>query len=108
MLDRTIRHQKPMCIIKARSAASRPVGHSCYDFFVFRMVARSDFFERYMRAWLKFINAIELVGPNELSCGKIPGKGPGQTECLALRKKRFATPQILLNPFAVVDVGEQV
>src|SRR5271168_682328 len=93
VLNRTIRHQKPVFIIKILDVStSRTLRNFRYECFVFRMVARRDQFKRYRSSGFKFVNAIKLPRPIEDASRKIPGKSASQTGALAFGKKRLAAP----------------
>src|SRR5215212_4287669 len=57
------------------------------------MDSSNDQFERHGHADLKFVDAIELLGPRDFVCCHAPRKRAYLTEMLAFREECLATPQ---------------
>src|SRR5580658_11078388 len=63
VLDRLVRHQKAMLVLKIAGGTLRPLDHVPKERDVFRMDSTTDSFKRYEPAWFELEDAIELVRP---------------------------------------------
>ena len=99
VLDRVVGHQQavvPFKILTA-SAATYLFDHFLVQGEVVWVDASTDQFQRHGNADLKFVEAIKLFRPCNLSGCRLPGEAAGQTKALAFDKKCLTAAQALFS-----------
>src|SRR6185437_7470183 len=84
VLDRAVRHDKPVLVVEIKRAASYPLSHFVQHLSVFRMVTGADQLKTHTTARFELEDTIEFVGPREFSRRRIKREASGHTEPLRL------------------------
>ncbi len=94
-----------MLVVKVPSVARCPVNCLLHESTIFRMSALKNLFESDRTRLVISKNSEEFLGTDVLAGGHIPDEAAGLAHPLCLDQFGFASPQFLLGPLAILDVG---